>query len=70
MKKVIIVKGSEDGVIGVYTNKKLAFEAATEYANNPTLTYPQFCKEMRVQTYANQGDGYGYAICNTFILNN
>ena len=70
MKKVIIVKGSEDGVIGVYTNKKLAFEAATEYANNPTLTYPKFCKEMRERTYAYQGDGYGYAICETFILNN
>ena len=69
-KKVIIVRGSEDGNLGVYTSKKLAFKAATEYANSPSLTYPQFCKSLTKKGFVDQGDGYGYATATTFYLNN
>ena len=33
-RKVYTVKGSEDGVIGVFSNKKAAFHCAYEYAKN------------------------------------
>ena len=32
MKNVYIVRGSEDGVIGVYSNKKSAMACAKDYA--------------------------------------
>lgn len=30
-KNVYVVRGSEDGILGVYTNKKLAYENAVSY---------------------------------------
>ena len=47
MKNVYVCYGNHDGVIGVYSNKKLAYERATEYVVEPNLTYSQLCKEMK-----------------------
>tara|TARA_R110002012_G_scaffold246332_1_gene421859 strand:+ start:1146 stop:1370 length:225 start_codon:yes stop_codon:yes gene_type:complete len=46
MKNVYVCYGSEDGVIGVYSNKKLAYAKAKEYVGEPDLTYGQVCKTM------------------------
>lgn len=58
MKKVYVIKGSEDGILGVTSNKKAAFRIASEYLTNPNaanadenkkliMTYSQFCKELK-----------------------
>jgi len=39
-KRVFIVTGSEDGNLGVYTNKTLAYNRAIEYLNNGDAGYP------------------------------
>tara|TARA_R110002074_G_scaffold137593_1_gene282716 strand:+ start:199 stop:432 length:234 start_codon:yes stop_codon:yes gene_type:complete len=75
MKKLIIVTGSEDGIQGVFTNKKLAFECAKSYAEcgaEDTLngmTYAKFCKEMTANCWCQVGEGYGVAYCTTIIQN-
>tara|TARA_R110001632_G_scaffold198659_1_gene320996 strand:- start:185 stop:415 length:231 start_codon:yes stop_codon:yes gene_type:complete len=47
MKNVYVCYGNHDGVIGVYTNKILAYEKAKEYVVQPGLSYSQLCKEMK-----------------------
>ena len=75
MKKLIVVKGSEDGILGVFTNKKLAFECAKNYAETGMqntlegMTYAKFCKEMTKNWYCQVGEGYGVAHCKTFTQN-
>lgn len=59
-KKVYIVRGSEDGNIGVYTNIKKAYEAAAGYIGGscdtkdktPQQSYASVCKEFK--------RGFGY----------
>lgn len=48
MKKVYIVTGSEDGIIGVYSNKKLALQNALNYLGEEPDFYPysKFTKEF------------------------
>ena len=74
MKKSIVVTGSQDGILGVFTNKKRAFECASYYVNGAyetelNMTYPQFCKEMRNSWTVEVGEGYATATCLTFINN-
>lgn len=75
MKKLIVVTGSEDGILGVFTNKKLAFECAKDYAEGGMentlkgMTYAKFCKEMTGDWAVAVGEGYGVAYCSTFIQN-
>tara|TARA_R110000737_G_scaffold347035_1_gene377674 strand:- start:958 stop:1191 length:234 start_codon:yes stop_codon:yes gene_type:complete len=75
MKKLITVTGSEDGILGVFTNKKLAFECAKDYAGGGMentlegITYAKFCKEMTKKWTCQVGEGYGVAYCVTFVQN-
>ena len=50
-KKVYIVQGNQDGNIGVYTNKKLAYECCVDYIKNSgegtkVYSYSKFCKNL------------------------
>lgn len=53
MKKIYVVRGSEDGNIGVYSNMKLAYNKASSYVKNSCepdtkiLSYSQVCSEFR-----------------------
>ena len=69
-KLVYLVRGSEDGVLGIYTSKRKAFDAAIEYSNNPTITYPEFLEACKTQYNIDCGDGYGYGTVEKFYLNN
>ena len=76
MSKLIVVNGSEDGIQGVFTNKKLAFECAKNYCESGCentlngMTYAKFCKIMTAQGGTCQvGEGYGVAWCDTFTKN-
>jgi len=75
MSKLIVVNGSEDGIQGVFTNKKLAFECAKNYAEAGAenclkgMTYAKFCKEMTANMWCQVGEGYGVAYCTTFYKN-
>ena len=75
MKKLIIVTGSEDGILGVFTNKKLAFICAKDYAESGMentlngMTYAKFCKQMTKNWNCQVGEGYGVALCETFTQN-
>ena len=75
MKKLITVTGSEDGILGVFTNKKLAFECAKDYAEGGMentldgMTYAKFCREMTKSWICQVGEGYGVAHCETFTQN-
>ena len=72
---VIIVQGSEDGILGVFTTKKLAFECAKNYCDSGMentlngMTYAKFCKEMTTFGHCQVGEGYGVANCEIFIKN-
>jgi hypothetical protein len=59
-KEVYVVTGSEDGMIGIYSNKKAAYEAAADYTRsgwgyeegcNLSLTYAQLCKDSKGKGY-------------------
>ena len=73
MKNVYVCYGNHDGLIGVYTNKKLAYERAVIYTETPNMTYSQLCKEMKdwdkCGVIIDGGDG---VTCNIIkeILNN
>jgi hypothetical protein len=61
MKIVYVVTGSEDGILGVYGNKKGAYEEASEYVkrtaeenNFKVVSYSKVCKELK--------DVYNYAV--------
>jgi hypothetical protein len=49
-KKVYIVWGNQDGNLGVFTNKKLAYEKCVEYMSydkdTKLFTYSKFCKNL------------------------
>jgi hypothetical protein len=51
MKKVLVVIGSEDGNLGVYTNVKNAYDRALDYFNGieakPNKSYAQVCKATK-----------------------
>ena len=47
MKNVYVCYGNHDGVIGVYSNKILAYEKAKDYVVEPNISYSQLCKEMK-----------------------
>ena len=75
MSKLIVVEGSEDGIQGIFTNKKLAFECAKHYCETGAentlngMTYAKFCKKMSADHYCQVGEGYGVAYCSTFYKN-
>ena len=74
MKKVIIVRTSGDGTIGVYTNKKKAFDVANkimqscEYGNM-NISYNQFCKALGNYEYTYEHDHYTYIYFEVHYLN-
>ena len=63
-KIVFVVRGSEDGILGVYGNKKGAYEQAVWYVNHPedtkngkwidVISYSKVCRELK--------DVYNYSI--------
>ena len=63
-KIVYVVTGSEDGILGVYGNKKGAYEQAVWYVNHPedtkngkwidVISYSKVCKELK--------DVYNYSV--------
>jgi hypothetical protein len=69
MKIVYVVTGSEDGILGVYGNKKGAYNEALNYVNQDNedrkfISYSTVCKELK--------DVYNYSveICNDNIYGN
>lgn len=52
-KTVYILRSSHDGILGVFTNKKLAYNEALEYVKNTDSdstmyrSYAQVCKEFK-----------------------
>ena len=50
-KKTYIVRGSEDGNLGVFSNLKRAYEVASQYGswdtNNKYKSYSKVCKEFK-----------------------
>jgi hypothetical protein len=60
MKVVYVVRGSEDGILGVYGNKKMAYEEAVRYATDggekdaKVVSYSKVCRELK--------DVYNYSI--------
>jgi|TARA_B110000902_G_scaffold56261_1_gene65594 hypothetical protein len=67
-KLVYLVRGSEDGVIDIFTSKRRAFDAAIAYSNNPTITYPEFLNMFKTRYTIECGDGYGYGSVEKFYL--
>jgi|10_taG_2_1085330.scaffolds.fasta_scaffold48943_3 hypothetical protein len=65
MKQVYIVSGSEDGILGVYGNKKAAYNKAMEYTEGKIyqghhgeikpMSYAKVCKALDSKNYY---DGY------------
>ena len=61
MKQVYIVSGSEDGILGVYGNKKAAYNKAMEYTGGKIyqgyhgeikpISYAKVCKELDSKNY-------------------
>lgn len=49
MKRVLVVKGNHDGILGVYTNVKWAFDRAKEYFgdNEFDMTYSNVVKACK-----------------------
>ena len=55
-KKVFVVRGNHDGMLGVYTQKKLAYACADTYLSGEVcdsyttppkpVSYAKFCKEL------------------------
>jgi len=85
MKTVYVVTGSEDGIQGVYTNKKLAWLSACNYVKTESpvshydesekVTYSSICKEHKKDGVLNvsivdPNDTYGSAKIESMILNN
>ena len=57
MEKIVyVVIGSEDGILGVYGNKKGAYKEALSYVGNDVkvISYAKVCKELK--------DVYNYSI--------
>ena len=50
LKKMYVVSGSEDGILGLCSNLKKAYEVATDYIKEEDMTdmsYAKLCKEFR-----------------------
>ena len=52
MKIVYVVTGSEDGILGVYGNKKGAYNEALNYVNQDNedrkvISYAKVCRELK-----------------------
>lgn len=74
MKKVYLVHGSEDGILGVFSNIKRAYARAVEYATyeNPreVLSYAKTCKFLNTNGYAYVVEGsYATSQIEVFYLN-
>ena len=81
MKKVYVIKGSEDGNIGVAGNVKLAYEMASQYVcysadgeKNKTLmlSYEKVCKKLKDYNNVSLTDHeahFGDATIEKFYLN-
>jgi hypothetical protein len=61
-KKIYIVRGSEDGNLGVFSNLKRAYEVAIQYGNwdttNKYKSYSKVCKEFKEHE-----DGWRWTVC-------
>jgi hypothetical protein len=79
-KKVFVVYGSEDGILGVFTNIKYAYERALDYIkgynNNytPDISYNQVTKKFNVDnnsfvTIYRKESSYGSVYINLHYLN-
>ena len=82
MKKIFTITGSEDGVIGVASNKKRAYEKAIKYLTGPESsqagetidrTYNKLCsrfKEYSVATLQTKESPHGMSVdIEMFFLN-
>ena len=77
-KKMYVVRGSEDGIIGVFSNIKRAYEKASHYAKTcagSTTANPSYANVTKnfkdgygIVTIENDG-GYGTADIERFYLN-
>ena len=77
-KIVYVVMGSEDGILGVYGNKKGAYEEAVRYINQTEqerklISYAKVCKELKdVYNYSvsiADDDIYGNASIHAVLFN-
>lgn len=79
MKKVYLVRGSEDGTLGIYSNFKAAYEAGKAYQESGpngerqyTLTYSKALKVIRESNLVHLDDYrhtyYAHAIIESFDL--
>ena len=53
-KKMYVVRGSDDGNLGVYSNLKLAYAEAKRYMEHheyPLKSYSKVCKEFKDNDY-------------------
>ena len=78
-KIVYVVMGSEDGILGVYGNKKGAYEEALRYINQTEqerklISYAKVCKELKYYAYdydvtIADDDIYGNASIHAVLFN-
>tara|TARA_R110002167_G_scaffold229259_1_gene434589 strand:+ start:172 stop:405 length:234 start_codon:yes stop_codon:yes gene_type:complete len=74
MKKVYLVHGSEDGVIGIYSNVKRAYERAIQYGDNEASderkvdSYAKTCKALKELGFASVVES-SYAESNIEMFN-
>ena len=73
-KIVFIVSGSDDGVLGVYGNKKQAYNEALRYVEGSPykiMSYSKVCKELKdlynygidmIDDYRTEGNASIYAV--------
>ena len=75
MKKAYTVYGSEDGIVGVYSNFKKAYAEALDYSCNGdtsivNLTYSQAVKSKNIVTIKDKNNPYdNTAEIQLFIVN-
>jgi|LULO01.1.fsa_nt_gb hypothetical protein len=73
-KKMYVVRGSEDGNLGVFSNKKLAYECALDYVKDwdyKIKSYSKVCKELNQNWFCSMTN-FGMEDCmiTCFWLNN
>ena len=78
-KIVYVVMGSEDGILGVYGNKKGAYKEALRYVNQcdkirNLISYAKVCKELKYYAYdyyvtIADDDIYGNASIHAVLFN-
>lgn len=54
-KKILVVRGSHDGIIGVYTNFKLAHKKAMQYMRNENVHDGLDSYSKAIKQYKRQG---------------